>query len=719
MPAPRFLFRSAAASAHRSAPRPRRPAALVLAASCLLAGAACWAAAPARADDPPASPPPAPPLPAPPPPSALEVLPGVEALPSLREPVRSASPIAPAPRLVVPQSVGTLAGPDLAYRREGSLGATLARELGVSNTSFGAGAGRPVIRGQGGERIRVLEGGVGTLDVAGLSDDHAVPLDPTAVDRLEILRGPATLRYGASAIGGVVHAHDGRIPEAPLRRALTGRLSGALGSADDERSASAALAGQRGGWGWRAAGFARETDDLDIPGFAKSRRQLEAEGNPAGVGEASGTLPNSWTQAWGGSLGVSRLGGWGHVGLAVSTYATDYGLPHEPDARIELEQRRIDLRGRHVRPLGGLREASWALAFADYAHTEFEGAQAGTVFEQQAGEGRVEVVHGPWGRWEGAFGLQGSFTDLAVTGDEALLPGAQTAAAGAFVVERCTLSPCWSLEVGARGDLTWIDAGEQATFAALSLSAGLVWKPAPGTVWALSAAFTERAPTAIELFADGPHAATATYEVGDPDLGRERALGADLSWRTTGRRVSASATAFVNHYLTYLTLVPTGVVDAPSGFEVFDYVGREARLHGLEAQVTWHAWRCGTGGLDAEARADVVRADDLDADEPLPRIPPLRVGAGLAWRDGGFTARADLLHAFAQDRTASFERPTDGWTLLDAGLSRTWCTGGRTFTLALTGTNLLDEEIRLATSLLKDLAPARGRSVQLGLRIEF
>jgi iron complex outermembrane receptor protein len=647
------------------------------------------------------------------------VLSDVEVVTPLRQPTRSASPIAPTPVIEVPQPVGTLSGPTLEYRREGSLGATLAHEPGVSNTAFGPGAGRPVIRGQGGERIRVLENGTGTLDVSGLSDDHAVPVDATSVDRLEIVRGPATLRYGASAIGGIVYAHDGRIPETPVGRHFMGRLGGGFGTADTERSGYAVLSGQEGCWCWRASGFARETDDLDIPGFAKSRRQLEAEGNPGGVGEAFGTLPNSWARAWGGSLGLSRVGTWGHTGLAVSTFSTDYGLPNEEDVHIELDRLRVDASGRHAYPLAGLKAASWSLAFADYEHTEFEGPDAGTIFDQQAGEGRIEIVHCPWGCWEGALGLQGSLTDLQVTGEEALLPEARTATAGVFLVEKRPLSSCWSLEVGARCDFTSIESVGDETFSALSLSTGLLWKPAPGTVWALSAAYTERAPTAFELFANGPHVATETFEVGDPGLGLEQAVGADLSWRRDGRRLSASATAFYDRYRNYIALVPTGASDAMSGFEIFDYVGHEAELYGFEAQLTWHAWRCGSGVLDVEGRADSVRANDVDAGEPLPRIPPLRVGGGVAWHDPRWTARVDLLHAFEQDRTTSFEFPTDGYTLLDAGVSRTWSSGCRSFTLALTGTNLLDEEVRLSTSFIKDLAPGRGRSLLLSFKVDF
>jgi iron complex outermembrane receptor protein len=648
------------------------------------------------------------------------VLPDVVVTEPLRLPVTSASPLGPTPVLETTQPVGTLAGPDLRYRTEGTLGGTLAHEPGVTSSGFGPGAGRPVIRGQGGERVRILENGTGTLDVSGVSDDHAVAVDPSSVDRLEVVRGPATLRYGANAIGGLVYAHDARIPETAVGGRLTGRVGGAYGTADDERSGFAALGGQQGCWNWRASGFGRETGDMDIPGFAKSRRQLEAEGNPTGAGEAFGTLPNSYARAWGGAAGVSYVVPPGFVGASVSSFSSDYGLPNEPDVHIELERLRLDTRGRWEHPLGGIQQASWALAYADYEHTEFEGPDAGTIFEQQAVEGRVELVHCPRGCWEGAFGFQGSFTDLEVTGAEALLPEARTTIVAPFLIERCRFAPCWTLELGARYDVTGIESRGDRTFHAVSASAGLLWQPTRSSSWALSAAYTERAPTAIELFADGPHVATETFEVGDPELGVERSLGADLSYRVSGRRVSASATAFYHRYLNYIALVPTGLIDPGSGLDIFDYVGHEAELYGAEAKAALHVWCRTCRSLDLEVLGDYVHADDLTADAPLPRIPPLRLGAGVVYRDPRWTARADLQRAFEQDRLAPFELETDGYWLLDAGITHTFCLGcGRTLTAALTGTNLLDEEVRLHTSFIKDVAPGRGRSVRFSLELDF
>lgn len=672
----------------------------------------CVAAASASGAD---APPPSPPAPPP-----VEALPDVLVQDSLRTPVLGASPVGPVSVLESVQPVGTLSGARLRERAAGSLGATLAAEPGVSSSGFAPGAGRPVLRGVGGDRIRVIENGVGTLDVAGISDDHAVPIDAASVDSLEILHGPSTLRYGANAIGGTVVAHDGRIPRRAVGRRLTGRVGGAYGSADDERSGALALAGQIECFSWRLAAFARETADLDVPGLAKSRRLLEEEGNPSGAGEARDTLPNSWAKASGGSVGGAQTTDSGFAGASISWFDTEYGLPNEADVRIDLSRLRLDVAGRRDAPFAGFRSISWDLAFVDYEHTEHEDEEAGTVFRQQAFEGRVELAHDPWGCVTGAFGVMGSYADLEVVGEEALLPRARTTTLAAFATERVPLSACLELEVGLRCDVTDLDATARETFVAPSASAGLRLRTSPSTVFALSIAYASRAPTAFELYADGAHVATGAYEVGDPDLRLERSLGADLSFRTDGPRVSASTTVFAQRYLNFLALVPTGATDLGSGLPVFAYREHDAALLGAEAKVVFHLSCDPCRALDLELVADAVRAENLDLDEPLPRVPPFRFGGGLVYRTPTFSARVDVQHALEQDRVAAFERRTDGWTRLDASVSKSidlaW---GTTATLRLTATNLLDEEIRHHTSFTKDVAPERGRSLRIGLELDF
>ena len=652
--------------------------------------------------------------------SEIQLLPPEEIVGSLLREVQAPSASGSVRLLRSPLPIGVLEGDQLAVRRRGTLGATLAREPGLSPSSFGPGASRPLIRGQGGERIRVLLNGTGTLDVAGISDDHAVPVDASAVRRIEMIRGPAALRYGARAIGGVVYVEDDRVPSRWMRRRFQGHVGGALGSADRERSGSFSAQVRSGRWQVRAAGFARRTDDIEIPGFAKSQELLDEEGNPTGIGEAKGTLPNSDTRSSGGTIGVARIDARGFVGAALGFFETEYGVPSEPDVHIELDRTRVDVRGLR-RCLGTAFESvAWDLAYAHYRHTEFEGSEAGTIFEQDAFDGRVEAVRRRLGRTRGSVGLECNYADLAVSGEEALLPEATTATAALFAHERLCLSPTWSVDFGGRYELTSIRSVQDETFHAVSASVGAVWSPSRRTSVALSGAYTSRAPTAFELYADGPHIATDQYEVGDPSLGLERLMGADLTFRREGRTLTTNVTGFAQRYGNYIGLRDTGAVDPGSGLEIHEYHETRAAFYGFEGEVAVHAWKRGCRRLDFIAQGDYVRATDLDASQPLPRIPPLRLGCGVFYEDGRWSARADWLHAFAHTRTAPGELRTDGYDSVDASVAYALRLSGRSrTTLRLTGTNLLDEEIRYSTSFLKDLAPARGRSVLVSLEADF
>ncbi|MCA9317128.1 MAG: TonB-dependent receptor [Planctomycetes bacterium] len=683
----------------------------------LVLSSAAFTFSPARADEPDPVPSTSVPAPA----EAPEVLPDVVVRPPTQAPVTSADPVGPTAASQVPQPVSVAPGSEVSQHGDAGLGDALEHMTGVTSTAFGPGASRPVIRGQGGERIRVLENGTGTLDVSSISDDHAIPVDLNTVERVELIRGPATLRYGPRAIGGVAYVHDGRVPEGRLCRRVGGRISGAYGTANEEWQGAVLGEAQQGCWVARASAVIRRSEDYDIPGFAKSDRLLAEEGNPSGAGEVRGTLPNSYVDAEGGAVGVSRLlDRGGFVGAAFSAYSTEYGVPNEPDVHIELERYRFDLRGEVIGPFRGMRALRFDAAFADYEHTEFEGTEEGTVFDQTAWEARVELAHCPWGCAEGAFGFQVAHADLTVVGEEALLPSAETLDLGVFAYERFRLRRNWRFDLGARLDFRDIDSTASKDFYAFSASAGLVWTPRCDVTVALATAYTSRAPTAFELYADGPHVATEAYEVGDPDLDLERALGTDLSIRYTGRRSRASITGFYQRYLDYIGLNATGAVDIDSGLPVYQYGRTEAELYGAEAELGWTICQRGCSVLEATASGDMVRATDLETDDPLPRIPPLRLGCGLSWRTGRWILHADWKHAFEQDRTAPDELATDGYDRLDAGIAYRLPVGcGRCLTLGVEGTNLLDDEIRHHASFVKDLAPARGRSVRFKIQLDL
>lgn len=660
-----------------------------------------------------------PPRPAPPPPAALDVesLPERLIAPPARLPVQALGG-RPAAEQVEPS--GVLGLPALDLLRAGSVGAMLATQPGVSATAFAPGASRPVLRGLSGERIRVLEGGVGTLDVAGLSDDHAVPLDPFALRRVEVLRGPAALRYGPRAVGGVVWTDDGRVPEGALGRSLAVRAGAAAGAADDERSAFAQVQGQVRHWRWRVAAFTHDTGDLRIPGLAKSQPLLDEEGNPGGAGEPRGKLPGSSVQAQGASVGGSRLlAGGGLLGGALTWFETRYGLPQEDGVEIDLQRLRLDARGRHETPLRGWSELAWSAAFVDYEHVELEEGEEGTRFQQQAAELRAELARCAGACREGSLGVQLSMHDLEVQGEEAVLPKDRTVDAGVFALERWRASARLSLEGALRVDLRSIRAVQDDTFLTGSASVGALWQASRSTWLGVGLAATQRAPTAYELYADGPHLATSTYEVGDAALGSEQALGMDLTLRHASRRLDLVATLHGERFPRFIALRDTGTVDVGSGLPIHAYEPVQAQLWGVELEAAVHLVRCATGGLDLLLQADATRGEDLDRDEPLPRMPPVRLGGGLLWQDGRWTARLSCLRALEQDRLAPGERLTAAWTQLDATLA--WRPGGswRGLEAVLSGTNLLDEEIRLHTSFVKDLVPLAGASVRLTVQVDF
>ena len=657
--------------------------------------------------------------------------------------VVSASPFARAQDQVVhPTSV--LAGQRLTLQRQPTLGETLAHEPGISSTYFGPGASRPVIRGLGGDRIRVLQGGTGTLDASVISPDHAVSLDPLLVDRIEIVRGPATLLYGGSAIGGVVNVIDGRIPEQLPEKSAALVTEARYGSAAEERAAAALATGKTGSVAWRVDGFTRRTDDVRIPDYAETAALLadhdEAEEGPA----ARGHLPNSATESSGAGFGLAYHGQRGHLGLALSGFDTLYGVPghehHHEEAehedadhdhadeehgeegvRIDLKQRRWDLHGELFNPAQGLRVARVQLGAADYEHNELEGSVLGTRFTNRAFEGRLEILHEPIGGFEGALGTQFSHADFAAAGEEAFVPPSETRSSALFLYEEAPGERViW--QFGARIEDQQVKPVAVSglplrSHTSASFSGGLVWKLPAGYSVALSASRNERAPNAQELFADGPHAGTGAYEVGDSTLGTERATGLDLSLRKRTGRLTGVATVFVTDFDGYIFEEPTGT--ETDGLPVYAFVQRDARFHGAELELIAHLHETGGHVLDLRLTADTVRATNRTANAPLPRITPQRVGVGLDYRVGAFSFSTDLRHGASQRRTAVNETPTDSYTTLGASGAWRFRLGRADAELFVRASNLTDETVRLHTSFLKDVAPLPGRDFTTGLRLAF
>ncbi|HKY61748.1 MAG TPA: TonB-dependent receptor [Gemmatimonadota bacterium] len=644
------------------------------------------------------------------------------------------------------QPASVLGGRELLARQEPTLGETLADEPGVSSTYFGPGASRPVIRGLGGDRVRILEGGVGTGDASNTSPDHAVGLDPLGAERVEIVRGPATLLYGSTAIGGVVNVIDGRIPRFRMETPFSGTLQLTGGTVADERAGQGSVSGGVGNLAWHVGIVGRETEDLSIPGFAESaafRAAEEAEEGEEGEEEEEvfGTLENSATETTSWTGGVSIVGNTGFVGIAFSRYDDLYGVPghHEEEGEeplaairlsqegeeeefvsIDLEQRRVDVEGELERPLGFLRGLRFRLGTNDYEHVELEGAEVGTRFTNDAWEARVEAPHGGREGLSGAVGLQFGSNEFAAIGEEAFVPPSETDSWAVFGFEEIPAGPV-RFQLGARyenQDVATLE-GERLSRSldGLSASAGLLWPTAPDLTLSVSLSRSVRLPTSNELFANGPHLATRAFEVGDPDLDNETSVGLDVGLRRSAGLLSGEVGFFTNWYSDFIFEQFTG--EEEDGLQVIRFSQADARFTGFEARADVELLHREPHHVALEVSADYVRGELTDGDEPLPRIPPLRLGVGAHYQGEPFWGEIHVRRASEQDRVAEFETPTDAYSMLDATIGYRFFTGGLVHDLILRGTNLTDEEGRNHVSFLKDLAPLPGRDVSLAYRLNF
>lgn len=623
--------------------------------------------------------------------------------------------------LEVAQPTAVMSGDDLRRQVAASLGETLSGELGVSSTYFGPSASQPVIRGLGGYRVQVLQDGAAALDVSSLSQDHAVSIESVVSQQIEVIKGPAALLYGSGAAGGLVNVVTTRIP-ASIDQPFAASLELRGDSATEERTGAASIDAGAGLFAMHADYFDRETDDVEIPGFAHSARLRRQEDEPS---RARDTLANSASDARGGALGASIVGDAGFAGLAWNRYESVYGIPAEATAFIDMRQDRIDAKGEWLAAGAWLDTLHVAGAHSDYEHTEFEApGEPGTVFQQDAYEVRVAADHHWNDDWRGTLGAQYVDTDFAALGAEAFVPASLTHTSSVFVFEERHFDP-WTLELGARGERQTIEpVGGLPDYSdtALNLSAGFVFKLQENRALAVNLTRTQRHPQAAELYADGAHIAAGRVEIGDATLDKETALTADVSLRTLGPGVNWTISAFYNDYADYIYLNPTGDVEpgeAPGeDLPVYQYLQGGAKLFGYEAELIVPLLANSAHELELRFASDYVRGK-LDNGENLPQIPPLRIGIGLHYEYEAWHAGIEAFRNLQHDEVIANELPTDAYTMIDVDVSYRLPLGSRRALLFLRGTNLLDEDARLSASPLKDIAPLPGRSVRFGVRAEF
>jgi iron complex outermembrane receptor protein len=607
--------------------------------------------------------------------------------------------------------VEVLAGEKLDEARGASLGETVAGLPGVQSSNFGPGVGRPIIRGMDGPRVAIVSGGLATQDVSTVSQDHSPAIEPFLADQIEVLKGPSTLLYGSGAIGGVVNVVDGRIAETPVD-GLSGRAEVRFDAGDKDGNTDMFRldAGNGSGLSIHADGVYRNLNDYDTP---------------------RGRQANSFVDGKSGAIGASMSGDWGFVGASVSRFRDTYGNPGEPGdiaagergVWLDMKQDRYELKGGLNDPFGEGSGLRYSFGHTDYEHTEWEGDEPGTTFNKRANEGRVEASFAFGGGWKTAFGVQGSDSTFSAVGEEAFVPKTDTRSIGVFGVARNTWGR-FQADLGARVDQVKYETetGLSRDFhpGSVSLSGGFRLNEQ----WRLTANLdhAERAPAEEELFADGPHIATLSYEIGNPDLKKEAANQVELGLNYQNSWVDAKVSAYYNRYNDFVYLADTGgqwyFDEEDEYLPIRQWSQADAIFHGFEGEATFHLANNDTGAWDLRVFGDTVRAR-LDEGGNLPRIAPSRFGAQFRWEAERWRASLGATRYAKQDKVAEGETPTDGYTMVDAHVAYHVDSGSTAWEVFLDGNNLTNQDARVHTSFLKDDVMLPGRNASFGVRLFF
>ena len=628
----------------------------------------------------------------------------------------TASPFAQG-NLDVAASVAQLPREVLVTNGGAGLGDALKDVPGVSTSGFSAGANRPIIRGLGTTRVRVTENGIGTGDTADVGDDHGVPFDPLSALQVEVLRGPATLRYGSQAIGGVVNAINNRIPidlgEGTLFEGL-----GSIATNSQERLGSGLVDYRDGNLALHADAFIRGADDYDTP---------------------DGTQINSFAYSRGYALGGAYIGDDESAGgLGFNQFISHYGSPAEPGAEdkvhIHLDTKHYNGAFRFNDPVTGISRVTAQGGYTDYFHDEISDLEGIVAhFTNREWEGRLEALHAPFGPiTNGAVGLQYDNRNFAVTGPESdYLHPTKTRNTAAYIFEDIGITDQLSLQGAARVEWTSVKGNTDALgsfnrdFTPVSFAGGLIFKPMQDVSLFANVSHVERAPNSVELFAQGAHDASHTFETGDPNLGLEKALSFEggVKYQDNDGSTASFAvyrtkyTGFIDGFLTGNTCDEEGACfpDASQDFDELFYLQHDATFWGLEAQAHWHAGDIGMGRWGIDVQADYVRATLTDIGN-VPRIPPLRFGGGFFYESSFVALRAGVLRVEKQDKVEAHEPPTDGFTTVDASAVFHVYRGDQgDVDIALIGSNLTDSVQRNHVSFNKEFVLQPGRTFRLVL----
>lgn len=626
--------------------------------------------------------------------------------------VVTASPFSDRDELESLQPVSIMNQTELRLSEESNIGATLSRQLGVQSSAYGAGAGRPIIRGMDSSRVRVTESGLGTGDVSGASPDHRVVADSYNSRQIEVLRGPATLLYGSGAIGGLVNVVSERVPM-KLPSGSSADINLRTGAGHDDSLLA---------FGWDVS--ALKNIALRLEGFRQRANDYE-------LPQSRGKLANSATEAQSVALGGTVFRGNSLIGVAVQRYESEYGIPNPDEpVTIQLKRNRVEGRAETDMDTGLLKAVRLKWAWSDYAHTEFEPeGTPGATFKNHGFETRLELPHQSWAGWDGVFGLQLQQNNTQGKG-EGNLPLTQGQALAFFVVEEKKVAS-WRYEWGLRFEQEKFRVKEDdesglrkaaRDFGLMTISGGVSWYGWNEHSLSALATYTERAPSVEELYFEGAHPATFAYQMGDPQLKKERSSNVELRMARDRGWWRWQATVFQNRLRDYIYGSfdgSTSVLDDEAWYNLI-YRQDSARFRGLEAQINLGQ----TSGWNGRLWGDWVRAQitsGANAGQNIPRMAPARLGVDFGFQSSAWSWKISGTRVARQNHVSSFdlrggvpEQSTQSYTWWDLSLSYQMA---KNASLYLRGKNLTDTQARVHTSFLKDKAMLPGRAWLLGFRL--
>ncbi|WP_198244701.1 TonB-dependent receptor [methane-oxidizing endosymbiont of Gigantopelta aegis] len=621
--------------------------------------------------------------------------------------------------------VSMLSGDELRMKASSTLGETLQNEPGISSQSFGPGVGQPVIRGQSGARVQVLQNSLSSLDVSSLSPDHANSTESLWAEKIEVLKGPATLLYSSGAIGGVVNVLDNRIPDMLPEKALQGAIEQRYNTVNEGKSTAFKLEGRANQLAWHLDGFYRDSINLRIPGYA-----INGQAN-----SSQGRLQNSNTRARSGTAGFSWVGDNGFVGVSVNHLNNNYGIPPAEEAasvRIAMQQTRYEMKSAVNSPFAFAEKLRIQLGYNDYQHTELEGGAASNVYKQEGFSSRLELVQKPWAIFDhGVVGVQTRNSRFSAIGAEAIVPASDINGFSWFTMQDIH-TEYMTYELGLRVEQQWISPENlpEKSHTPVSFSAAAIWNVSEEDSVTLTFTRSQRAPGVQELFSDGPHLATQSYDRGNANLIEETSHNLELGLHIDHEKVQADINLYQNWVQDYITQISSGQFFDLNNeifitsctlncLPVFNTQQRDAEFQGFEAQINLRLADFKNGSLNTQGFADYVRGR-FSGGGDVPRMPPLRYGMALSWRSLDWMADMRITRAEKQNHPGLNEAETAGYWLLNLAAQYQLNAGDDAeIKLFVNANNLLDQDIRHSVSYLRQFAPEPGRGVAMGVRVTF